>query len=115
MNVFIPLAVAVLEAVGLVTPGMCVAIFSDSPVFYQVELVTTKRVAGSGMASTNILSRPLMPAASQCSSRICTESGRKSIVEASYVYEDAPLVVGVSKSCQLKSACPVRRLTSAAI
>ena len=51
MNVFIPLAVAVLEAVGPVPPGMCVATFSDSPVFYQVELVTTKRVAGSGMAT----------------------------------------------------------------
>lgn len=51
MNIFVLFAVAVLEAVVPVTPGMCVATFSDSPVFYRVELVTTKRVAGSGMAT----------------------------------------------------------------
>ena len=51
MNVFLPLAVAVLEATVPTTPGMCVAAVSDSPVFYRVELVTTKRVPGSGMAT----------------------------------------------------------------
>jgi hypothetical protein len=50
MNVFIPIAVAVLGG-GPETPTMCFAPENESPVFYRVELITTKRVAGSGMAT----------------------------------------------------------------
>jgi len=50
MNVFIPIAVAVLGG-GSETPAMCMAPDTESPAFYRVELVTTKRVAGSGMAT----------------------------------------------------------------
>ena len=51
MSVFVPIAVAVLEAAVPVTTGMCVATAADAPEFYRVELITTKRVAGSGMAT----------------------------------------------------------------
>ena len=50
MNVLIPIAVAVLGGASE-TPAMCVAPDTESPVFYRVELVTTKRLPGSGMAT----------------------------------------------------------------
>ncbi len=50
MNVLIPIAVAVLGG-GTDTPAMCFAPENESPVFYRVELITTKRVPGSGMAT----------------------------------------------------------------
>lgn len=53
MNVFIPIAVAVLGLGpdgGPETPMMCLAPENEAPVFYRVELITTKRVPGSGMA-----------------------------------------------------------------
>jgi len=50
MNVLVPPAVAVLEATGP-TPRVCEAPPPDAPEFYKVELITTKRVPGSGMAT----------------------------------------------------------------
>ncbi len=52
MNVLIPLTAALLGAADPATPGMCVVgIVTDAPEFYRVELITTKRVRGSGMAT----------------------------------------------------------------
>jgi hypothetical protein len=50
MNIFVPIAMAVLSG-GPETPAMCVAVENATPEFYRVELITTKRVPGSGMAT----------------------------------------------------------------
>ena len=49
MNIFLPIAMAVLG--GGDTPAMCFAAENEAPVFYRVELITTKRLPGSGMAT----------------------------------------------------------------
>ena len=50
MHVLIPIAVAVLGG-GPEMPAMCLAAENEAPEFYRVELITTKRVPGSGMAT----------------------------------------------------------------
>ena len=51
MNLFITFVLCALNPIGSGTTDMCLVADADSPVFYQVELITTKRVAGSGMAT----------------------------------------------------------------
>lgn len=50
MNIIVPIAMAVLGG-GPGVPVMCMAVENATPEFYRVELITTKRVPGSGMAT----------------------------------------------------------------